>query len=266
MAPGLLPRSHPSYSSNSLVRLLGQLGVSDPPEPRTTVAEDLSHWLAWTDAIALASALHPPAGPATPPEPAAAAAETAALADELTRLRTAFAETLRVPPLGAVDAPDPAGTDFGPWRRHCAAAQRRMAERIAPLRARLREALARRSAEGAQLAALDAVLDPGLATRERQLLASLPGWLERHFRQRRAAAPGTPWPADAAATVERLLLADLDGRLQPLLGLLEALEALEALGAQQPRQAQPAPPAPPAAAGPAPDPAPRAPLDTSLTP
>lgn len=230
MAPGLLPRSHPSYSSTSLVRLLGQLGVSDVPEPRTTVAEDLSQWLAWTDAIALASALQPATGPAVPPTPEAAAAETAALADELARLRAALAESLRVPPLGAIDAPDPAGTDAGPWRRHCTAAQRRMAERLAPLRAKLRDALARRSADGAQLAALDAVLDQGLAARERQLLAALPGWLERHFRQWRSASAsastaGTSWPADAAATVERLLLAELDLRLQPLIGLLEALEA-----------------------------------------
>jgi hypothetical protein len=232
MAPGLLPRSHPSYSRNSLVRLLGQLGIRDVPEPRSTVAEDLSHWLAWTDAIALASALQPPPGPATPPTPEVAAAETAALADELARLRAALAESLRVPPPGAIDAPDPAGTDFGPWRRHCAASQRRMGERLAPLRSKLREALARRSADGAQLAALDAVLDQGLAHRARQQLATLPGWLERHFRQRRTASAASPapapWPADAAATVERLLLAELDLRLQPLIGLLEALEATTA--------------------------------------
>ena len=61
----------------------------------------------------------------------------------------------------------------------------------------------------AQLAALDAVLERALAARERHLLGTVPGWLERHD----------------ATTRHTALLAELDTRMQPIEGLLQTLHS-----------------------------------------
>jgi Protein of unknown function (DUF3348) len=210
----------PRYSSNPLIRLLGQRGMGEVPELRRTVAEDLSQWLAWTDAIALSSALQPvAAAPGGQP-----AADAAGAAEAVAQLSEALARAIPATP------PPDAGTggDFAPWRRQYLAQQRRMAERIGALRSQLRTVLARQSPALAQLAALDAVMDQALAGRERQLLAELPGRLAQGFADRQAAATGdtdaAPWQATLAQDLRQLLLAELDLRLQPVQGLLQALQ------------------------------------------
>jgi hypothetical protein len=109
---------------------------------------------------------------------------------------------------------------------------------IGPLRARLREALARQSPAMGRLAALDAVMDEALREREQSVLSQMPSLLQKHYERLAAghrastvppgeapeAPPGPgPWLAEFRRDMQRLLLAELDLRLQPAVGLLEAL-------------------------------------------
>ena len=129
--------------------------------------------------------------------------------------------------------------------------QRRMALRVDALRVQLRQALTQASGPLAQLAMLDAVMDRALGAREQKLLAGVPQFLEKRFEQLRlqhlpesrtptASEPDSAVPAQAkppptstpaiwlrlfAQDMEATLRAELDVRLQPVLGLLDALTA-----------------------------------------
>ena len=136
------------------------------------------------------------------------------------------------------------GSDFLPYRRCYQAHQRLMQFRIAALRAQVREALAGQSAALSTLAALDGVLDQALAARERSLLATVPSLLEARFarllRAHLAAqarlpgsdcpapgpaqpAPPDAWLALACKDMQNVLVAEMDIRLQPVVGLVDAL-------------------------------------------
>jgi len=147
-----------------------------------------------------------------------------------------------------------AQTDWALCRRRHLAQQQAMGAGTAPLRARLRTSLQACSPALARLAALDALFEAALAERERHLLAKVPRLLEQHFiriaqtqiqiRTQAQAQAQTPQPARHAAqpdapaapspprlqpdalrlTLQRLLLDELDLRLQPLEGLLLALQ------------------------------------------
>lgn len=238
-------RSAPGFTGSPLVRQLARLTQVEAPEPRQAFAERLSQWLGWTNAISLSAAL----GTA----PTAAASRTTAdngLAEaEATRLRAALVKGLadgagtaptrgRAPHRGPTPPPAPAADDmpsgdFSPHRRHYHARQQAMDAAVGPLRARLRGALAARSPALARLAAVDAVMEQALAERERGLLSVVPVLLEKRFEQLRqahaatagdgSAAPSGAWIAVFRQDMQRLLLAELDHRWQPIDGLLAAL-------------------------------------------
>ena len=163
-------------------------------------------------------------------------------------------------PAPVLDAPVEIKTAFEPYRRFVAAHQRQMDSTLRSLRAQLRLQLSKQGSAGQQLAALDAAFENILAEREAALLAKTSKLLEKRFvqalkahMQRQAqtqpAAMATE-TADAATddmdvidrnpnetpkadpsswlmplrqTLRQALLAELDTRLQPALGLLEAL-------------------------------------------
>ena len=192
-----------------------------------------------------------------PPKPCAAGA---AAADAMARVRAEVAQAITTDTVltarATASASDnrqamPAagvatdlGSNFLPYRRCYQAHQRLMQARIAALRAQVREALAGRSAALGTLAALDGVLDQALAARERSLLATVPSLLEARFaRLQRAhlaaqarlpgfdsAAPGPAQPAQpdawlalACKDMQNVLMAEMDIRLQPVVGLVDAL-------------------------------------------
>ena len=211
----------PAFNSSQLVRLLAGLDIGDVAGSRQTLAERLAPWLGWSDAIALFGVLD--GDPAAKPGNAPA---TPAVIDEIKRVRRELAQSITDETAFAADMNDAA--DFAPCRRAYRAQQQLMQTRLAPLRARLRAALSARSPELARLAALDAVLDGALAEREQHLLAQVPGLLERHFtRLRRAQAGPEPRlaPDPVRQTLQTVLLAELELRLQPVAGLAEALAA-----------------------------------------
>ncbi|MED5619122.1 DUF3348 domain-containing protein [Ideonella sp. BN130291] len=242
------------FTGPALIRLLTQFGLVDAPESTQGLADGLSQWLAWTDAIALSAALD---GGAPAPTPAATCSFSLAGAErEFARVRTTLAEAIDADFLPALarpqrgSAPAPAidtttrpGTDYAPYRQRHLARQKAIEAGIARLRGQLRGALAGGAPPLRKLAAVDAVLEQVVGAREQHLLSKLPSLLERHFeRLRRAAgalaAPGVsdalPAPAQPTAPawldvfhkdLHQVLLAELELRLQPAEGLLDALRS-----------------------------------------
>lgn len=202
------------FTGSALIRLLARWTDLDPADGTGSFADRLSHWVGWTDAIALSSALE--AAPVVLPGRQAAGAVGAA---EVERVRTALAA-----PFEPADE-----TDFLPYRRRYHARQQAMDTRIGALRQRLRATLGAGSPRSARLAALDATLEQLLAGRERSLLASVPVLLEKRFEQLRRAEPDAApaaWRAAFAGDMHAVLRAELALRLQPVDGLLAALRTL----------------------------------------
>lgn len=209
----------PGVAGSELTRLLARLADTASPGSRPVFAERLGHWLGWTGAISLYAALNDgPALPA-PGRPRGPGAEEADFQRVCAELAAAIADGPREP------ASSP--TDFAPYRRHCLALQQAMQDAIGALRQRLRASLARQSAQGARLAAIDAVMDQALAAQERSLLGLVPVRLQAHFE--RLPLPDTGGDrAHAAfrADLARVMHAELVHRLLPSRGLLDSLLSL----------------------------------------
>lgn len=215
-----------NFHSSKLIRVLSELALVEACEPGTAFAEDLAQWLNLDDAITLHAVL---AAGATPP-PRSGASEKMSLTEQFTRLRVGLA---------TVDWPVPATASYEPYRRAYSAHQRDMEASLRPFRLQVREVLARTSPTLAKLAALDAVFDKSLCERERQLFSTLPALLAKRFELLRQAhqpspadtpdalnplSPETPpaWLTRFGQEVQAVLLAELDARLEPTLGLIEA--------------------------------------------
>ncbi len=256
------PSPRTAFNRSPLIRTLASLDIQNSADAGQTLAERLGQWLHWPDAISLYGVLDgDPAADQPADAPARASAATSVLAAELRHLRQQLALSIADDAALAAELADQAvkaeladqvarggsaaQTDWAPCRRRHVALQQAMAARTAPLRARLRASLQACSPALARLAALDAVLEAALAERERHLLAKVPRLLELHFTRlaqtpvqidnqtaqpaSRAAQPARPaaprlQPDALRLTLQRLLLDELDLRLQPLEGLLLALQ------------------------------------------
>ncbi|HSW19259.1 MAG TPA: DUF3348 family protein, partial [Ramlibacter sp.] len=133
-------------------------------------------------------------------------------------------------------------TSYVSFRQRHAEHQRQLETQIASLRAKVRQALSRSSAPLRQLAIMDDVMEQTLAAREQRLLSTVPQFLERRFVQLRKAhqaqLAASDQVDDFAATRgaggwvdvftrewQGVLLAELDVRLQPVVGMIEALSS-----------------------------------------
>lgn len=207
----------------TLQRLLLQWGVLPPPA--APVVQRLGAGLGWADAIGLAQVLAPPL--AAKRDDAARRETLDWAAAALDRVQADLSAAFDDPLLAQEAAePAPAGvalTDLlAPFRLHHAQQQRAMAARIASLRERLRPRLVETSGALARLAQLDALLERALLDAERRALAGLPTLLTRRAETHHAADP-CHWRQAFWADLQRVLRAELDHRLQPVLGLIEAL-------------------------------------------
>lgn len=245
------PRS--SFNSPRLIRLLADLATEDFATPKQSFAERLGHWLDLTGAIALSGALTPLTGSAADARFRTPSSTGEPLREEFARLRAAIADAIATngsagPGKARIRLPSPkpgeiAGIapDYVPYRRYYAAHQRDMEAAIAPLRARVRQALTAGSSALGQLAGIDAVMEKTLGGHERESLATVPWLLEKHFerlwQRHRQALIDTHQPDDPAQwmqsggwlavfcyDLQAVLLAELDVRLQPVAGLIEALD------------------------------------------
>lgn len=251
MAQRQFSPSQTHFSSASLVRQLASLDIVPAGEPAQTFAERLGHWIAWTDAVALSQVLaDTPAAARDSGDLPRAAARPRQAREQLDRLRQDLGDGIAGDPLlrsdaggpgvpaDAVPMPGAGPVDFAAFRRQYRAHQHTMEDRIGRLRAAVRKAVAGQSPAMGRLAALDAVFDQALGAQLRRQLEQVPLMLEKSFQARRRAVGATPseqetdltrpapqppsWPA-VGPTLQRMLLAELELRLQPVQGLIDAL-------------------------------------------
>lgn len=239
-----------NFHSSQLIRTLADLAVLETTGPAAAFGEKLGLWIGFTDAIAL-TAVH---NTNTVEEMPSAALPVAGLSlgDEFAKVRASLESTItksQAPNTGRtraeltlpkLEGPLEDVKAYTPFRRYHQAHQRDMETNIRSLRAKVREGVAKASPALRQLTALDAAFDGILAEREGRLLAGIPTLLERRFNHLRKAhlqtlrdrqvtdenpdlwmKPGA-WLARFCAELQAVLLAELDLRLQPTVGLLEA--------------------------------------------
>lgn len=144
-------------------------------------------------------------------------------------------------PAPELDDPVEPKTAFEPYRRFYAAHQRQMENSLRLLRTQVRNQLSKSTPALQQLATLDAAFEQILSEREAVLLGKVSKLHEKRFAQALklhlkqqaeaalAASPqtthnGNPsaWLMPLRQALRTSLLAELDTRLQPTLGLLEA--------------------------------------------
>ena len=243
------------FNSSGLIRLLARLSLVEASGSRPFPAERLGQWLNVADAITLHAAQSAGTEMAPAAQPGPQPGSAAAAAGEVARVRAALLDliTARCSPAGSVSGgrirlpltksgmdPETAAV-YGPYRRFHLALQSDMEAGVRTVRGSIRRALAPVSAGLARLAALDEALERILAVRERELLATtLPALLEKRFEQLLAAhrqalidssAPADDpglwmqpggWLAVFRDELQAALIAEVDLRLQPALGLAEA--------------------------------------------
>ena len=243
----VLTRTH--FHSSRLLRTLTDLSALEAPAPGLPFAEKLGQWVDYTDAIAL-YAVHNALAKSFDESPAD---EGVDIAEDFARIRAGLEQAIcrtEAPKRGqsGIEWPKPLAvmpmdlnSAFEPYRRYYLAHQRDMDLSVPPLRSRVRESVAALSPALQQLAALDGAFEHILNEREAMLLAKLPQILKRRFaylRQQYLQVQGASQPADSPAPeahagawlvrfcteVQTVLLAELDLRLQPAVGLLDALQ------------------------------------------
>ena len=241
-----------NFHSSRLIRTLAELAVLDTADPTPAFAEKLGQWIDFADAIRLTgvhkanTARAPHAQPALPSmagDALGAAFARMRIGMENTITKNSAPSTARVRSelaLPKLEAPLDDVKLYAPFRRYHQAHQRDMESTVRTVRAKVRDGLVNASPQLQQLAALDAAFDAILCEREARLLSTIPALLEKRFNQLRKAhqqtLPATPltddnpdawmkpgaWLAGFCSELQAVLLAELDLRLQPAIGLLEA--------------------------------------------
>jgi hypothetical protein len=244
-----LPRTN--FHSSKLIRCLADLAIGDTVERGNAFAEKLGLWIHFADAINL-SAVHN-GSIANPPKTLSEAqvAPRAAARTEFDRIQAGLVNSIMKScspnagkthnslPTPNLELPLDLAAAYAPYRRFYEAHQRNMELSIQPLRFNVRDALAKASPRLRKLADLDATLEKILRERESKLLAKVPVLLKKRFDQlfkehqqkllntQQADNPAGwaqagGWLARFCNDLQMLLLAELELRLQPTMGLIEA--------------------------------------------
>ena len=229
----------------------------DTVDSGNAFAEKLGQWIHFADAITLSS-VHSDSVASSPRKQAkgqhegqVAAQAAAAAAVEFDRMQALLVNSITKscspnPGKSHISLPaptfalplDPAAA-YVPYRRFYEAHQRDLEMRIQPLRFNVRDALAKASPRLKKLAELDATLEKILGDREKQLLSKVPVLLAKRFgqlfkeHQHKLADTGQAdnpaawtqagaWLARFCNDMQMLLLAEVELRLQPTMGLIEA--------------------------------------------
>lgn len=227
------------------------MAVVDAPGPRHAFAEELGRWVHFADAITL-SAVHNEGGAerkATMQE--VQCERCAAAASEFGRVRSALVNSITKScspnsgkthiklPAAELSLPVDLQASYAPYGRFYSAHQREMDLAVQPLRLHVRRALAQATPALKKLADLDATLDKILRDRESKLLSKVSALLKKRFEHLfmshqkqlvEAQQADNPagwmqaggWLRRFCDDMQMLLLAELEFRLQPTLGLIEA--------------------------------------------
>ncbi len=194
---------------------------------RQDVAEKLSLWVDTFDALELRAAQQSIKTLADAKPSDLQPAKTDAVEAEFHRVRTAMVQAITANDTSRNTPPPDAATetvaDYAPYRQRYIEQQRHMESKIGPLRAHVRQALSRASPKLRQLAYLDAVMDQMiLGGREQKLLTTVPVLLERRFEHLRKTHSQAGWLDVFRKELQEVLLAEMNVRLQPVVGLMEA--------------------------------------------
>jgi hypothetical protein len=231
----------------TFIRLLARLTDVDVRASRQSLSDRLGQWLDWTHAVALSTALDGKPSELATDTPGFGSTEE----DECARVRRSLVGDIvsditfaALPQRGLeyalVEEAGPGDVvDYALFRQRYLAIQRSIQAATGNLRGRLRDMLARASADMARLAAVDAVMERVLSPREQALLARVPALLGDRFERLRQAEQKALADAQVAEVahavttgawldvfrrdVQSVLLAELDVRFHPVEGLLAAL-------------------------------------------
>lgn len=243
------PRTN--FHSSKLIRCLADLAIIDTADPGNAFAEKLGVWIHFADAIALSAVHSDSMSNAPKSQPKGQLAAHVAASAEFDRIQTALMNSITKScspnagkthhklPAPNLDLPVDLAAAYAPYRRFYEAHQRDMELSIQPLRVNLREAVAKASPQLKKLAELDAVLEKILRDRESKLLSKVPVILRKRFDQlfkehqqklidtQQADNPKSwtqagGWLARFCNDLQMLLLAEMELRLQPAMGLIEA--------------------------------------------
>jgi hypothetical protein len=251
-----------NFSSSKLVRLLGDPASVGKAGASVDSAEQLSVLLGVFDAVTLRGALQAIQTTRAAAQPAGKpvqAGRSVGVAAQVQQVRQVLVHAITTKPVAVADAgasrrrgrnpeplplpvpavPEEAVADYAVFRQRHQDLQRQMDLMLPPLRVNVREAIAAVSPTLRQLAALDAVWEQMLAVREQKLLATIPTLLKHRFEQLRTTHPQQDEPAlwrQAGGWLDRfdkeqqaVMLAELDLRLEPVMGLVEAFQRETAL-------------------------------------
>lgn len=244
----LLSAAHQSHAkSSALVRALAELLEADVPLSHQRFIERLGQTFDLADSIKISAVHEQVTAVAAPP----ASDDKQAVKEEYQRVRAAIERSARQ---SFVVTDDNARMRFPqvraemtleeamaaePYLVFYVAQQRNMDYRIRDLHTSTRDALTALSPKLARLAALDAVLAEPLSTAVRRSFAAVPRLLRRRFDTLQAAYHNSnPEPTVARerwlltlgqlrTEMQGLLLAEMDARLLPTLGLIEAMDELD---------------------------------------
>ncbi len=224
------------------MRFLSELGLLDAMGSRPSLSAQLASYIDFAASIKLATALARPgevtAQPGdTLPEPPR---------ELFLRLRSAIIRSLlagfaarpgythlKLPALGQ-RPPEDAVAGYAPYLRFYSGQQRMMEAKVLNLHLQVRDAAAMLSPALAQLCALDSELGDTLASHGRKAFAHTPRLLEQRFcslleqcrrQEGDIAKPWASWQQQFHSELREALLAELDARLLPTLGLVEATDS-----------------------------------------
>lgn len=217
---------HTTQSHSRLIRFLSDLALVDFETVNRDFAERLGLLLNFSDSILLADTLK-----TLPDQPAVdSPVDAADVRVQFLRARGALVDTIVsscVSDSGAkIKWPVPAGESapaFDSYWRFYAALQRELDMGVRALRSSVRQSVGAVSDTLRQLVALDVVLEDILWDHSRRLLAVVPRFLEKRFHWLQQQPQVPDWLLQFSHDVQGLLLAELELRLQPVLGLVEAL-------------------------------------------
>lgn len=245
-----VPRTN--FHSSQLIRSLADLGLVDAAEAGNEFAEKLGQWIHFADAIAL-SAVHNDSVASMPRmQPGAHSQVHTAASAEFDRIQAFLVNSINrsfSPKLGRthiqlpipeLELPMNVASAFAPYRRFYESHQRDMELSIQPLRINVRDSLAKASPRLRKLAELDVAFEKILRDRESKLLAKVLALLRKRFEQlfkahqKKLADAGQAdnpagwiqaggWLAQFLKDMHMLMLAEVELRLQPTMGLIEAL-------------------------------------------